>query len=59
MNFHNPNPMPMPKPLSHAQRGRKARGVPKTVTDADREGRRKRMEAVNAKRKKAQKDPTP
>lgn len=51
MNFHNPNPLALPKPLSHAQRGKKAKGVPKTVTEADREGRRARMEALNAKRK--------
>lgn len=56
MNFHNPNPMPFKtmKPLSHAQRGKKAKGVPKPFTEAERERRRERMEALNARRKKAQ-----
>lgn len=57
MNFHNPNPMPLPKPLSPALRGKMAKGVPKEFTEAELDRRRQQMDALNAKRKKAKKDP--
>lgn len=58
MNFHNPNPMPLPPNQAASVLGKKAKGVPKNFTEAEREKRRQQMEALN-KRKKAKKTPAP
>lgn len=59
MNFHDPNPMPFKtmKPLSPAERGKRAKGVPKNFTDAERARRRELMENLN--KRKTKERPTP
>lgn len=56
MNFHNPNPVPLPKPLSPAEAaavlGKKAKGVPKNFTEAERARRREQMENLNKRKPK-------